>query len=148
MLAAMDPQQRADYLDKAGLQRWAPATICDREVLVEHLEHVRQSQLALDINEFQLGLACMAVPVHDQAGGVAGSVAISLPVPEFRARRWTVERAVRQGAARITRSLVLEGRGRGSPGGRRVGADRGGGVGARRGAGRGEGTRAAPGRSG
>ena len=112
MLAAMDPQQRADYLDKAGLQRWAPATICDREVLEEHLEHVRQSQLALDINEFQLGLACMAVPVHDQAGGVAGSVAISLPVPEFRARRWTVERAVRQGAARITRSLVLEGRGR------------------------------------
>ena len=73
MLAAMDPQQRADYLDKAGLQRWAPATICDREVLEEHLEHVRQSKLALDINEFQLGLACMAVPVHDQAGGVAAT---------------------------------------------------------------------------
>ena len=110
MLSAMEAEQRTQYLDQAGMDPCTPSTIRCRAGLEEHLTHVRQSQIALEIGEFQHGLACMAAPVYDPAGGVTASVAISLPIAEFRARRWSVERAVRQGAVRVTRSLALVGR--------------------------------------
>jgi len=111
MLSAMDPEQRGRYLAQAGMEPCTPATIRCGDRLEEHLSHVRQSQIALEIGEFQPGLACMAAPVYDPAGAVTASVAISLPIGEFRARRWAVERAVRQGAVRVTRSLALVERG-------------------------------------
>ncbi|WP_243790077.1 IclR family transcriptional regulator [Saccharopolyspora gloriosae] len=106
MLAAMAPEQRARYLEQAGMVPCTPSTIRTAAALEDHLSHVHQSQIALEIAEFQPGLACMASPVFDPAGCVTASVAISLPIAEFRARRWAVERAVRQGAVRVTRSLV------------------------------------------
>jgi DNA-binding IclR family transcriptional regulator len=110
MLSAMSSDRRARYVDNAGLPALTSATIHDRDVLEAHLSHVRQSQIALEIGEFQHGVACMAAPVHEPAGNVVASVAISLPTAEFHARRWNVERAVRQGAVRVTRSLALVGR--------------------------------------
>lgn len=107
MLSAMDPDRLARYLGAAGLDGLTPATIRDRGALQEQLAHVRRAQLALEIGEFQAGMSCMAVPVRDPVGTVAASVAISLPTREFLARRWDVERAVRQGATRITRALAL-----------------------------------------
>ena len=107
MLSAMGPERLARYLDAAGLTALTPATIRDRVALEEQLAHVRQSHLALEIGEFQPGMSCMAVPVHEPAGPVVASVAISLPTTEFLSRRWDVERAVRQGATRVTRALAV-----------------------------------------
>jgi DNA-binding IclR family transcriptional regulator len=107
MLSAMTPNQRARYVEHAGLPTLTATTICDRDTLEVHLSHVRQSQIALEIGEFQNGVACMAAPVHGPTGSVVASVAISLPTAEFHARRWNVERAVRQGATRVTRCLAL-----------------------------------------
>ncbi|QGK68623.1 helix-turn-helix domain-containing protein [Allosaccharopolyspora coralli] len=105
MLASMTFDQRSAYFEHAGLQAVTPSTICDREILEEQLTHISGSQVALESGEFQNGLACLGSPVHAANGVVVASVAISLPLDELRARRWNVERAVRQGAVRISRSL-------------------------------------------
>lgn len=105
MLASMSFEQRSAYFDHAGLGAVTPNTVCDRETLEEQLTHIRGSQVALENGEFQNGLGCLGSPVHAANGSVVASVAISLPLDELRARRWNVERAVRQGAVRITRSL-------------------------------------------
>jgi DNA-binding IclR family transcriptional regulator len=106
MLAAMTEDRRTRYLDSNALPALTASTICDRTALEDHLSHVRRSQLALEIEEFQNGVACMASPVHDPTGNVVSSVAISLPTAEFLSRRWSLERTVRQGAVRVTRSLA------------------------------------------
>ncbi|TDQ55390.1 IclR family transcriptional regulator [Actinorugispora endophytica] len=106
MLAAMGAADRAAYLEQAGLAALTPRTITDRGTLEEHLAHVRDSGVALELEEFQPGLGCMAAPVRTPSGMVTGSVAISLPVAEVRARRWPLERAVRHGATRVTRALA------------------------------------------
>ncbi|GAB2762881.1 IclR family transcriptional regulator C-terminal domain-containing protein [Salinifilum aidingensis] len=106
MLAAMVPETREQYLDNAGLLPLTAATIRDRERLESHLAHVRRSRIALEVGEFQDGLACMAAPVHDPTGAVVASVALSFTTHDFRTRRWNLEHAVRQGAARATRALA------------------------------------------
>lgn len=105
MLAGMGRDQLHGYLDAAGLAPLTGATIVRRDQLERHLSHVREANVALEIGELQAGLSCMAVPVRSPGGDVIGSVAISLPSPEFQARRWDIERAVRTGAGRVTRAL-------------------------------------------
>jgi DNA-binding IclR family transcriptional regulator len=105
MLAAMDRAERSAYLDRVGLRRCTVRTIVDRGALDVHLEHVRQANMALEIGEFQDGLACLASPVRSPGGVVVASVAVSVPTQEFAGRRWELDRAVRQGAMAITRAL-------------------------------------------
>lgn len=105
MLAAMSPEQRRDYLERAGLRRCTPRTLVEPQELESNLAHVRDSGVALEIGEFQPGLSCLAAPVRSRAGEVVGSVAISLQSDEFAVRRWRLERAVRHGAMTVTRAL-------------------------------------------
>lgn len=98
MLAAMDDEQRREYLGRAGMRPCTARTITDPAALEQHLTHVRESGVALEIGEFQDGLSCLAAPVRTPAGEVVASVAISLPTPLFRQQRWDLERAVRHGA--------------------------------------------------
>jgi DNA-binding IclR family transcriptional regulator len=105
MLAAMAPEQRREYLARAGLRRCTPRTMVDLDDLEVHLAQVRDSGVALEIGEFRSGLSCLAAPVRSRSGGVVGSVAISLESDEFADRRWQLERAVRHGAMTVTRAL-------------------------------------------
>jgi DNA-binding IclR family transcriptional regulator len=106
MLAAMPPEQRWDYLDRAGMRRLTPRTIVDRSTLEVQLAQVHDAGVALEIGELQPRLSCLAAPVRNRAGGVAGSVAISLDSAEFAKRRWMLERAVRHGAMTVMRALA------------------------------------------
>lgn len=105
MLAAMNAEQRDRHLQRIGLRQLTARTITDRRSLDGHLAHVRRSGIALEFEEFQPGLACMAAPVKSPSGEVVASVAISLPAPELPRRRWELEQAVRQGALVVTRAL-------------------------------------------
>jgi len=105
LLAAMDSARRERYLASTGLRRLTGHTITDRAGLERHLAHVKESGIALEVNEFQDGLACLASPVRSRAGAVVGSVAISLPAPELLARRGQLERVVRHGAKVVTHAV-------------------------------------------
>lgn len=107
MLAAMEADQRHAYIDRVGLLQCTGNTIVDPQALEEHLAHVRESGVALEIGEFQDGLSCMAAPVRTPAGAVVASVAISLPSQEFATKRWDLERAVRHGALVANRALSV-----------------------------------------
>lgn len=105
LLAALEPGARRAHLTKLGMRACTRRTIVDEAALEAHLAHVRESGVALEIGEFQDGLSCLASSVRAPDGSVTGSVAISLPSPEFAARRWELERAVRHGATSVTRAL-------------------------------------------
>jgi DNA-binding IclR family transcriptional regulator len=107
MLATLPPGDRDALLDHTGTPSITPSTVTDRALLTRQLRQVHGTGLAVEVDEFQAGLSCMAAPVTDAAGRFVGAVAISMPTSRLRADRWTAERAVRLGAVRTTRAVAL-----------------------------------------
>lgn len=61
------------------LERFTPKTIKSKRALQEHLEGIRQIGYAVDDEEFDPGVRCIAVPVFDFRGKVVGAIGISGP---------------------------------------------------------------------
>jgi IclR family transcriptional regulator, KDG regulon repressor len=61
------------------LESFTPHTITDPNKLRQSLEQVRAQGYAVDDEEFDLGVRCIAVPVFDFRGKTAGSIGISGP---------------------------------------------------------------------
>jgi len=73
------------------LEQYTPRTLLDFDELQEHLEQIRYLGYALDDEEYDPGVRCIAVPIFDHRNQVVGSLGISGPtlrmtqekVPEF-----------------------------------------------------------------
>jgi DNA-binding IclR family transcriptional regulator len=61
------------------LERYTAHTITSKKNLRRHLEEVRQAGYAIDDEEFDVDVRCIAVPVFDFRGKVVGSIGISGP---------------------------------------------------------------------
>ena len=61
------------------LERFTPRTIKSKRALQEHLEEVRRIGYAVDDEEFDPGVRCIAVPVFDFRGKAIGAIGISGP---------------------------------------------------------------------
>jgi DNA-binding IclR family transcriptional regulator len=107
MLATLDQAEVEEVLEVTGTPPVTVGTVTDLRLLRRQLDQVRRTGLAIEMDEFQDRLSCMAAPVTDAVGRFVGAVAISMPTAEFRERRWEVERAVRMGAVRATRAVAL-----------------------------------------
>jgi len=71
-----------DWVSARGLQQRTEATICDRDKFFEHLRSVAGQGFALDLEECEVGLRCVATPVFDASGHVVA--ALSASGPAFR----------------------------------------------------------------
>ena len=80
LLAALRPQELAQFLSGMEMRRYTPKTIVGREAFLRELEDVRKRGIAFDDGEFDAELRCVAVPVYDFAGRVAGTIGISGPI--------------------------------------------------------------------
>ena len=63
----------------ADLPSCTPNTITDKNVLLEHLAGVRKQGYALDLEEYDADIRCIAVPVYDMNKRVVAAVGISGP---------------------------------------------------------------------
>lgn len=64
-------------------------TITDSDTLRHHLEQTRRQGYAVDDEEYELGVRCVAAPVYDYRGKVVGAIGISGP-----AGRMSLDRVV------------------------------------------------------
>ena len=80
LLAALPPQDLAQFLAGVEMRRYTPKTIVGREAFLRELEEVRKKGIAFDDGEFDAEMRCVAVPVYDFAGRVAGAIGISGPI--------------------------------------------------------------------
>lgn len=88
------------------LEAFTPHTLTDPQALLQHLAEVRQAGYALDDEEFDHGVRCIAAPVFDFQGRLAGSIGISGP-----ATRLTPERLPGLAATVVAVGQALSGRG-------------------------------------
>jgi len=117
LLADADEVTRREILDRDGLPAHAYRTMTELAELERELAGVRRNDLAVDRGEFRERLACMAAPVRMSPASVGadpvlvGAVAVAVPVVpaggpgSIADRRHRLERAIREGARRLTVAL-------------------------------------------
>lgn len=102
LLAPRDQAEVRAALEAATLVAFTPHTLTTPDAVLAALERVREQGYALDDQERELGVRCVAVPVRGAGGEVAAALSVSAPtsrltpahVPRFLA-------AAQAAAARI-----------------------------------------------
>ncbi len=77
LLADLDEEQWALYVQEKGLKRYTSNTIGSPEALYDHLRAVRERGYAIDNSENEDGIRCVAVPVRDYTGKTIAAISIS-----------------------------------------------------------------------
>jgi DNA-binding IclR family transcriptional regulator len=79
MMAFASPDELERIANQNGLTRYTQRTITTLQELKPHLEIVRGRGYAVDDEEFEYGVRCVAAPVRDHRDKVIASVGISGP---------------------------------------------------------------------
>lgn len=87
MLAFAPPEMVEGILRRHGLPLRTPRTIVDLDAFRRELDHIRELGYALDDEEQEEGVRCVAVPVRDESGQVVASLSISGPVTRLGDRQ-------------------------------------------------------------
>ena len=80
LISALNDAQIRQVLGTKPLRRFTSKTIVERHALLREIDEVRKKGLAYDDGEFDEEVRCVAVPVYDFAGRIAGAIGISGPV--------------------------------------------------------------------
>lgn len=79
ILAHLPPSIVLDIIDRKGLPMHTDKTIVDKDEFLQELIKVKQVGYAMDLEENENGITCMAVPIFDHLGKVISAVSISGP---------------------------------------------------------------------
>jgi DNA-binding IclR family transcriptional regulator len=80
VLLAHQPAEVVDQVIANGLKRYTQNTIVDGEVLRQELATIRARGYALDDEEIEEGLRCVAAPIRDHGGQVISAISVAAPV--------------------------------------------------------------------
>jgi len=106
LLAFQDDATRAQLLDRMRLERHTAHTLTDRAALEAQIAEIRARGVAIDDEEIEEGLRCVAAPIHDHSGGVIAALSISGPITRVsEANLDGIAAAVRDCADAISREL-------------------------------------------
>ena len=100
---------RALFKDRV-LRQLTPNTITDFDRLLEHLAGVARQGIAIDNEELEEGVCCLAAPVRDYSHKVVAGVGLSGPVSRFSPERIQNELVplVREAGVKISQRLGYE----------------------------------------
>jgi DNA-binding IclR family transcriptional regulator len=101
-LAADSTQAVRDYARRTGLPGKTPHSLTSLPLLEKELDKVRRHGIAYDDEEAELGLKCVAAPIHDDEGTVVAALSVSAPADRHDTA-WADQ--VRRTADDISRAL-------------------------------------------
>jgi IclR family acetate operon transcriptional repressor len=87
ILAWLTDEARAEVLGCRKLESLTPRTITSREALDQALGQVRLQGFALDDEEQEEGVRCVAAPVKDHTGRVVAALSLSGPTSRMARER-------------------------------------------------------------
>ncbi|MDR7420264.1 MAG: IclR family transcriptional regulator [Armatimonadota bacterium] len=105
LLAFAAPHEADRLWRKLLLQRSTPYTLTSRQALVQELRAVRSDGYAVDREEQELGVACVAAPVCDASGRTVAAMGISGPAGRVLVKLQALAGHVRSCASRASRLL-------------------------------------------
>lgn len=79
LMAYLPEPELQQLVTKRKFCRFTVNTIVEPNQLLEHLARIREQGYALDDEEHELGIRCLAVPIKDHKGNVVAAVSVSGP---------------------------------------------------------------------
>ena len=80
LLSAYTPEMLTRYISARGLTRYTDKTITDRIALEAELEAIRRRGWAIDNQEREVGVRCLACPIRDYTGQIVAGISVTGPV--------------------------------------------------------------------
>lgn len=71
-------------LEKQGLESYTPHTLTSKTELFKNLDLIKERGFAIDRQEFELGLICVAVPVFNNNGQIIAAISAAGPSDRFK----------------------------------------------------------------
>lgn len=106
ILAGFSPEQLERYLAATSLAGWTATTITSREQLHAELALARARGFAIDDQEREVGVCCVAAPVFERSGRCVAALSISGPTTRLdRERALQLGPLVRAAAERCSLAL-------------------------------------------
>lgn len=90
-LAYMTDEELDHYLPAKELKRYTANTITDRDEFKTHLARIVEQGYAIDNEEMDVGVCCVAAPIRDYTRRIIGAVSISGPSMRFSKERMEKE---------------------------------------------------------
>lgn len=90
-LAYLSADEMERIFGGSKLQRFTPSTITDPEELIVHLKDVAKKGYALDIEEYEEEVMCIAVPIMDYTSRPVAGICISGPGCRMTRKRMETE---------------------------------------------------------
>lgn len=87
ILAAGQDDQALDYWNRVEHESWTPHTIVRQEAFLREIREVRRQGYALDNEENELGVRCVAAAIPVWHGGVNHALSISAPISRMTDER-------------------------------------------------------------
>lgn len=84
LLAFSSKDQISDYLKNVKFETYTSNTITSSEALLTQLKQIREKGYALDMEELELGLICIAIPVFNKNKEVVAGISVSGPSSRFK----------------------------------------------------------------
>ncbi len=110
VLLAHEPASfRRGYLERAKLARLTEHTPATREALERELRAVVARGYAVSDGDIRLGIASVGAAIRDHTGSVVAALSVGGPRPTILGDEDATAALVRDGAARVSRALGLEG---------------------------------------
>ncbi len=107
ILASFSEEELRTFFKEKSLVRRTENTITDPVQLREHLKTVRKQGYAVDDEENEKGIRCVAAPIYNETGKTVA--AISITAPAFRVTKKTIQetlkKEVTETASRISERL-------------------------------------------
>jgi IclR family KDG regulon transcriptional repressor len=89
ILAYSDEQDVQQVLDRAKYTKYTENTLTDKQAILNQLEEIRKVGFALDREELEYGLICVAVPILDFRSRPIGGISVSGPVTRMSEQQQT-----------------------------------------------------------
>lgn len=109
-MASLPPRTRRRFVESLTLTPLTPATLSDRESLIEDLSEIARRGYSLDAEEFMEGMVAIAVPVTDPEGRFIAALAFHGPVQRVSIAAAEARLGMLQEAAtRLSAAVLPEG---------------------------------------
>jgi len=87
ILAHLPAPTTMDIIERKGLPMHTENTITEKEEFLKELNKIQQKGYALDLEENEYGITCIAAPIFDHLGRVSAAVSISGPTMRMTEER-------------------------------------------------------------
>jgi DNA-binding IclR family transcriptional regulator len=95
LLANMEKHEVEAIISKTGLIKRTANTITNTARLMRHLASIRQNGFAIDDEENEEGIRCVAAPIRNESGRVAAAMSISGPTTRITMERIETDLKIR-----------------------------------------------------